>query len=104
MDLMQQVIYKSRYAKYLDEQKRRENWEETVERYIQNVVVPRIEDTGTIDELRKAISNMEVMPSMRAMMTAGPAMDRCNVASYNCSYLPMNHPRAFDEKIGRAHV
>ena len=47
MDLMQQVIYKSRYAKYLDEQKRRENWDETVERYIQNVVVPRINDTGT---------------------------------------------------------
>ena len=95
MDQYQQYIHKSRYARYLDDENRRETWEETVMRYISfwgNEL--NTEDRG---ELYTAILNMEVMPSMRCMMTAGPALARDNVAGFNCSYLPIDSPRSFDE-------
>ena len=95
MDQYQQYIHKSRYARYLDEENRRETWEETVMRYVSfwgNEL--STEDKG---ELYTAILNMEVMPSMRCMMTAGPALARDNVAGFNCSYLPIDSPRSFDE-------
>lgn len=97
MNLYQQYIHKSRYARYIEEEKRRETWHETVARY-----VDFWHDRGQIDDdeannLYNAIESMDVMPSMRCMMTAGKALDRDNVAGFNCSYLPVDNPRAFDE-------
>lgn len=94
MNEYQKFIHKSRYAKYLDSEKRRETWEETVGRYVDFFQ----ERTGmNLDKVRKAIVDMEVMPSMRCLMTAGKALDRDAVAGYNCSYLPIDSPRSFDE-------
>ena len=98
MDLYQQYIHKSRYARYLPEQQRRETWEETVSRYIEFFRNRHEEiDSGVFDKLYNAIVDMKVMPSMRALMTAGPALERDNVAGFNCSYLAIDHPRSFDE-------
>jgi len=88
-------IHKSRYARYLPEQQRRETWPETVARYIE-FFREKLDDK-TAATLEAAILNTDVMPSMRAMMTAGEALERDNVAGFNCSYLPIDHPRAFDE-------
>ena len=93
----QNFIALSRYARWLPEESRREEWQETVDRYIKNIVEPVASDpTG---EIRYAILNLDVMPSMRAMMTAGPAADRDNTCIYNCSYLPVDDPRSFDEAM-----
>lgn len=97
MDLYQQYIHKSRYARYLPEEQRRETWDETVSRYISYMGNKCELNAGERCMLYNAIYNMEVMPSMRAMMTAGPALERDNVAGFNCSYLPIDHIRAFDE-------
>ena len=94
----QTFIAKSRYAKYFDS-KGREDWSETVERYMDNVVRPKIGDDTYVNSIRDAILNLEVMPSMRAMMTAGPALERDNTAGYNCSYLPVDDPKSFDEAM-----
>ena len=77
----------------------KETWPETVGRFIDNIVRPSGLDTKTTDEIEEAILNLEVMPSMRALMTAGQAADRDNTCVYNCSYLPVDHPRAFDEAM-----
>ena len=105
MDLYQQYIHKSRYARYIPEANRREHWSETVDRYMNfmtdhvekkhGVVIP--EELKT--ELRDSIVNMEVMPSMRSLMTAGEALARDNTAGYNCSYLPVDDPKSFDEAM-----
>ena len=97
MDQYQQFIHKSRYARWIPELNRRETWAETVQRY-----VGFWEDRGQIDDkvskkLYKAIHDMDVMPSMRCMMTAGVALDKDNVAGFNCSYLAIDSPRSFDE-------
>ena len=97
MEQYQEFIAASRYARWLPEEGRRETWEETVRRYCQFWV-----DSGKLTEedaqvLLESIWNLEVMPSMRCLMTAGPALERDNVAGFNCSYLPIDHPRAFDE-------
>jgi ribonucleoside-diphosphate reductase alpha chain len=94
----QTFIAKSRYAKYIDGQGR-EDWGDTVERYMDNVVRPKAGNDSYVNQLRDAILNLEVMPSMRAMMTAGPALARDNTAGYNCSYLPVDDPKAFDEAM-----
>ena len=97
----QQYVHKSRYARWIPEKNRRENWDETVQRYV-DFISPRIpEDVreATAEELRNAILNMEVMPSMRALMTAGPAGEKDNVALYNCSYIAVDDIRAFDEAM-----
>ena len=93
----QSFIHKSRYAKYFDD-KGRESWPETVSRYVSNVV-HTIVDEQTTNEIEQAILSLEVMPSMRAMMTAGAALDRDNTAGYNCSYLPVDDPKSFDEAM-----
>ena len=93
----QSFIHKSRYAKYIDG-KGRESWPETVSRYIENVVGDKV-DKKTASEIEQAILSLEIMPSMRAMMTAGPALDRDNTAGYNCSYLPVDDPKSFDEAM-----
>ena len=95
----QSFIHTSRYARWLDDEQRRENWGETVSRYVQNLVVPKTRDEILVDEIEEAILNLEVMPSMRAVMTAGPALERDNTAGYNCSYLPVDDPKSFDEAM-----
>ena len=99
MDVYQSYIHKSRYARYLPDEQRRETWDETVDRYISFFKNRGSLDNKTAEELREAITNLEVMPSMRALMTAGEALDRDNVAGFNCSYLPIDHPKAFDEMM-----
>lgn len=99
MNSFQQYMALSRYARYLEQEGRRETWEETVARYMDNVVGPVIGRDGISDAIGQAITNMEVLPSMRALMTAGPALDRDNVAAYNCAYGEVDHPRIFDEAI-----
>ena len=94
----QSFIHKSRYAKYFDG-KGRESWGETVERYMDNVVRQVAGNDSYIDNIRDAILSLEIMPSMRAMMTSGPALDRDNTAGYNCSYLPVDDPKSFDEAM-----
>jgi len=94
MDSYQSYIYKSRYARYLQEEKRREEWDETVIRYASFMW----DNKHNID-IVMAIIDMEVMPAMRAFMTAGPALSKDHVAGYNCSYLPINRMRAFDETL-----
>ena len=97
----QQYIYVSRYARYIWEEKRRETWTETVDRYIaffKKQTKNKIKASDPIwDELRDAIGNLEVMPSMRALMTAGDALERDNVAGYNCAYVAIDNTRSFDE-------
>ena len=94
----QSFIATSRYARWIEEEKRRETWAETVERYISNVVYDKV-DNKTVSDIQDAILNLEVMPSMRAVMTAGPALQRDNTAGYNCSYLPVDDPKSFDEAM-----
>ncbi|NOR27629.1 MAG: ribonucleoside-triphosphate reductase [Lutibacter sp.] len=98
MDDYQKYIHISKYARFLDKEKRRETWEETVERYcsffrnrlqLENISFPK--------EIKESILNLEVMPSMRALMTAGKALKRDNIAGYNCSACAINHQRVFDE-------
>ena len=81
MDAYQQYIHKSRYARYLPEEKRRESWEETVDRYV-DYWGDKLSDKDK-EEVHKAIKDLDVMPSMRALMTAGEALDRDNVAGFN---------------------
>jgi len=99
----QDFIHLSRYSRWLENENRRETWEETVDRYFtffekhlkdnHNYV----EDKEVVEELRAAVLNLEVMPSMRALMTAGTALERENVAGYNCSFVAMNNLKSFDE-------
>ena len=95
----QTFIATSRYARWLDDEGRRENWAETVGRYMTNVVKPAAGDDSYIRSIEEAILNLEVMPSMRALMTAGPALSRDNTAGYNCSYMPVDDPKSFDEAM-----
>jgi ribonucleoside-triphosphate reductase len=99
MDNYQRFIHTSRYARWRDEEARRETWEETVDRLLDYYVKQAGLFPDEARELYEAITKMEVMPSMRAMMTAGPALDRCNVGAYNCAYLPVDSPRSFDEAM-----
>jgi len=97
MDQYQQFIHKSRYARWMPDESRRETWSETVNRYVS---FWKDRDQITAKEGQKlydAIHNLEVMPSMRCMMTAGVALDKDNVAGFNCSYLHIDSPRSFDE-------
>jgi ribonucleoside-diphosphate reductase alpha chain len=97
----QSFIHKSRYARWIQDAGRRETWDETVGRYIDNVVRRVLPDSlhNLALECEQAILGLEVAPSMRAMMTAGPALDRDNTAGYNCSYLPVDDPKSFDEAM-----
>ena len=95
----QTFIATSRYARWLEDEGRRETWGETVDRYVDNILTPKAGDDSYTKSIRDAILNLEVMPSMRALMTAGPALDRDNTAGYNCSYLPVDDPKSFDEAM-----
>lgn len=96
----EEFIFKSRYAKWIEKDNRREDWGETVRRLVDYYcyTCPNSEAVTEVwSELYEAIYNLQVMPSMRALMTAGPAMDRCHVPAYNCAYMTVDSPRAFDE-------
>ena len=99
----QQFIHKSRYARWLDTEQRRENWDETVYRYtnfMRDHVKRKHNFTLSDDDMfdiEQAIIGQEIMPSMRGMMTAGSALERDNICGYNCSYIPVDSPRSFDE-------
>ena len=97
MDQYQQYIHKSRYARYLDGEQRRETWDETIDRYLQFFIDREQINNNEAQVLKKSITAQEVMPSMRCLMTAGIALERDNVAGFNCSYLPIDSPRSFDE-------
>lgn len=97
MDEYQSFIHKSRYARWLDDKGRRESWKETVQRYVDFWVKRNQIDPKTANKMFHSIYNMEVMPSMRCLMTAGEALDKDNVAGFNCSYLHIDSPRSFDE-------
>ncbi len=97
MDQYQSFIHKSRYARWLDSEGRRETWEETCNRYVDFFKEREQLDEDSGQEIYEAIHALEVMPSMRCMMTAGEALKRDNVAGFNCSYLHIDHPRSFDE-------
>ena len=99
MDAYQEYIHKSRYARYLPEEQRRETWEETVNRYLDFWVSKEKLSKKEAKELFDPVHDLDVMPSMRALMTAGEALARDNVAGFNCSYLPIDHPKAFDEMM-----
>ena len=94
----QQFIHQSRYARWQEDKHRRETWEETVKRYFvffeQHLGNKAKKDRK---ELEEAVLNLQIMPSMRALMTAGEALHRDNVAGYNCAYLAVNEKKAFDE-------
>jgi len=95
----QAFIHTSRYARWLEKEQRRETWAETVQRYMDNVVIPVMGEDSFVKQIEESILNLEVMPSMRAMMTAGKALDRDNTSGYNCSYLPVDDPKSFDEAM-----
>ena len=102
MDQYQHYISTSRYCRWLPEENRRETWKETVARYVDffDKRFPDLDSDPQFkwkEEITQAITGLEVMPSMRALMTAGPALTRDNVAGFNCSYLPIESPRDFDE-------
>ena len=97
----QQYIHKSRYARFIEEEKRRESWTETVSRYFdfmsKHLKTKHKHIIPNKAELEEAVINLDVMPSMRALMTAGPALERDHTAGYNCSYIPIDSVRSFDE-------
>jgi len=101
----QTYIAKSRYSRYLDDKGRREHWPETVKRYLDFMHEHLYENhsytlpAALYMRLETAIVNLDVMPSMRSIMTSGEALERQNVAGYNCSYLPIDDPKAFDEAM-----
>lgn len=92
---LQEFIHRSRYARWINTENRRENWEETVQRYVDyfNNKFPHYPAA----EIKEAILNLRTMPSMRALMTAGAALERDPMAGFNCSFVAVDHTRAFDE-------
>lgn len=96
MNQYQQFIHKSRYARYRDDLGRRESWDETVKRYC-DFFKDKYGDLFPYARVYNGIVNLDVMPSMRALMSAGPALERDNMAGYNCSYVAITSPRDFDE-------
>jgi len=95
----QAFIHKSRYARWLEKEGRRETWQETVTRYMDNIVRPVSGDNTYITQIEEAILSLNVMPSMRSLMTAGPAALRDNTAMYNCSYLAVKSMKSFDQAM-----
>ena len=99
----QEFIHLSRYSRWLPDKERRETWGETVKRYF-DFFVEHLNETHNYkitkslrEELQNAVLNLEIMPSMRCLMTAGEALKRENIAGYNCSYIAVDRPQAFDE-------
>ena len=95
----------SRYAKWVESESRRETWGETVDRYFSFMTnhlkqnYNYIPNEKLVAELKEFVFERNVMPSMRAVMTSGAALERDNVAGYNCAFLPVDSPRSFDETM-----
>ncbi len=100
MDNYRKYIHKSRYARFIDEKSRRENWDETVQRLI-DFYSHKFPDYASVlgNGIRSNILDMEVMPSMRSLMTAGPALERDNISGYNCSYIAIDNLKSFSEAL-----
>ena len=98
MDSYQSYIHASRYARWLEDKERRETWDETVDRWW-NYMTDKFPALGKRQDVKDAIYNLDVVPSMRTIMTAGEALDRNQVAAYNCSFLAVDDPKAFDEAL-----
>lgn len=98
-ELYSYFIYLSRYSRWLEDKNRRETWDETVSRYINFFIGRFPEFKDDLLALKEPIKSLKVMPSMRALTTAGPALDRSEIAGYNCSYLPIDCIEAFDEML-----
>jgi ribonucleoside-diphosphate reductase alpha chain len=94
----QEYIFRSRYSRYLEKEGRRENWDETVKRYC-DFFKAKFPDTFPYEDVYNGILNLDVMPSMRSLMTAGEALERDNMAGYNCSYKSADHNRSLDEMM-----
>jgi ribonucleoside-triphosphate reductase (thioredoxin) len=103
MTTYQQVIHKSRYARFINDESRRENWNETVSRFVDYLAKQASKFghdlNGEKDEIYHAVYNLEVMPSMRLLMTSGEACDRDNISAYNCAYVAVNNKRVFSETL-----
>jgi ribonucleoside-diphosphate reductase alpha chain len=104
-DPYRSFIAKSRYSRWLEDANRRETWTETVDRYV-GFMLGQLKnkhdytpEPEVVEAVRQAVLTHEVMPSMRAVMTAGAALDRSNIAGFNCSYLPLQDARALDELL-----
>jgi ribonucleoside-triphosphate reductase len=101
-DPYRNFIHLSRYSRWLDDKNRRETWVETVDRYIDFMVNHLKKNNGytppkdQVEAVREYILTHRALPSMRALMTAGPALERNNIAGYNCSYVVVDNPVAFD--------
>jgi ribonucleoside-triphosphate reductase len=98
MDSYQSYIHVSRYARWLEDKERRETWSETVDRWW-NYMTDKFPVLAERQDVKVAIHDLEVVPSMRTIMTAGEALDRNHVAAYNCSFLAVDDPKAFDEAL-----
>ena len=104
-DPYRNFIHISRYARWLEDKGRRETWVETVDRYIDFMKNHLVENYNyeknniIFSQIREAIINHKIMPSMRALMTAGPALERDHIAAYNCSFIAVDSPRSFDEAM-----
>jgi ribonucleoside-diphosphate reductase alpha chain len=104
-DPYRNFIHISRYARWVESENRRETWEETVDRYCNFMRDHLVLNHGyspnakVFNEVREAILHHHIMPSMRALMTAGPALERDHIAAYNCSFIAVDNPRAFDEAM-----
>jgi ribonucleoside-triphosphate reductase len=103
LNIYETFIFKSRYSRWIEAEKRREEFPETVKRYFDFMEAHLKEQCNyklkksLRSDLEAAVLRLDIVPSMRALATAGPALDRCNVAGFNCSYLPIDSPRSFDE-------
>jgi hypothetical protein len=98
-NLLSEFVYTRTYARWLEGEKRRVTWPETVRRYIDYIFKGKPVPAGFPELAERLILNLDVMPSMRALWCAGPTMDRDNVCSYNCSFLPVDNLRAFGEAL-----
>ena len=98
-NLLGEFVYMRTYSRWLDDEKRRERWEESVERYLDWIFTRREIPTEIQERCRKAILNFEVMPSMRALWSAGKMADRDHISIYNCAFLPIDNLRAFSEAL-----
>ena len=105
MSPYQTYISKSRYSRFLDKDGRREHWPETVGRYFDFMEKHLQKNHGYVltealrGRLQEAVTNLEVVPSMRSIMTAGEALERQNIAGYNCAYITIDDPKSFDESM-----
>ena len=105
MSPYQTYISKSRYSRFLDKEGRREHWPETVGRYFDFMEKHLQKNHSYVltealrGRLQEAVTNLEVVPSMRSIMTAGEALERQNIAGYNCAYITIDDPKSFDESM-----